>query len=74
MEKIIPDLIYLAQSLIQNNSFIDHQMVISSDIKKETFKEFDNIKKLVKGVKSRQKLTSTKFKLKSDDKEFELQQ
>jgi hypothetical protein len=74
IEKLIPDLIHLAQSLRQNHSLIGHQMFMKSYIKKETFNEFDTFKKLVKGVKGDQKVTSIKFKLEGDDKEYELQQ
>lgn len=74
IEKLIPDLIHIAHSLRLSNSFIGHQMFIGGDIKRETFEEFDNFKKLVIGVKGRQKVTSIKFKLEGDDKEYELQQ
>lgn len=74
IDKLIPDLIHIAQSLRQNNSIIGHQMFMKSFIKKEKFEEFDSFKKLVKGVKGKQKVTSIKFKLEGDDKEYELQQ
>mgnify|MGYP003607072534 CR=1 FL=1 len=74
IEKLIPDLIHIAHSLIISNSIVGHQMFIGGDIEEETFEEFDNFKKLVKGVKGRQKVTSIKFKLDGDDKEYELKQ
>lgn len=74
IEKLIPDLIHIAHSLRLCNSFIGHQMFIEGDIKKETFEEFDSFRNLVKGVKGKQKITSIKFKLEGDDKEYELKQ
>lgn len=74
IENLTPDLIHIAQALREVNSHIGHQMFMGGDIKRETFDEFDNFKTLVKGVRSKKKVTSIKFKLEGDDKEYELQQ
>jgi len=74
IEELVPDLIHIAQSLSVSNSYIGYQMSIRGNVKRETFEEFDSFKKLIEGVNEKQKVSTIKFKLEGDDKEYLLQQ
>lgn len=72
IEHLVPDLIHIAQALRESVWVIGHQMFMGGDQSKAPFEEFENFQKLIKGVKSNKKITTVKFKLEGDDKEYEL--
>jgi hypothetical protein len=74
IEHLMPELIHIAQSLKEGNMFRGHQITAGGIPQAAPFPEFDTFRNLVNGVKNKKKITSLKFKLDGDDKEYDLLQ
>lgn len=74
LESLEGDLSHIAQCLKQVNFFIGHQVTGSGNRQGKTVHEFENFKKLLNGVKSKQNIVSIKYKLEGDGTEYELTQ
>ncbi|MFH2140941.1 MAG: hypothetical protein ABIJ97_00860, partial [Bacteroidota bacterium] len=74
IEHLMPELIHIAQSLKEGNMFRGHQITAGGIPQAAPFPEFDNFRKIINGVKSKKKITSLKYKLEGDDKEYDLLQ
>jgi hypothetical protein len=74
IEKLTADLIHITQALKAQRDIMRLNMLDNEIPFKDTFDEFESFKKLVNGTQSNQKMTSIKFKLEGDDKEYELNQ
>jgi hypothetical protein len=74
IDHLVPDLVHIAASLKEGSWLRGHQMFMGGIEQEAPFEEFENFRKLVKGVKAKKKISSIKFKIEGDEKEYELQQ
>lgn len=71
IDKQLPDFAHIAAALKECNWMIGHQL-LNEQGWRPSFPEFENLSKLVNGVRKKQKLSSLKFKMKGDETEREL--
>ncbi|MBL7894824.1 MAG: hypothetical protein JNK50_06000 [Bacteroidia bacterium] len=74
VDHMLSDLAHITQAIIEGNWLIGHQMFAGGIPREAPFEEFQSFRKLIKGVKSKQKITSLKFKIEGDEAEYELEQ
>lgn len=74
LDHLFPDLAHIAQALKEVKVPITHQMFYNGVRGSSPFSEFESLQKLTLSVKDKQKITTLKFKLDGDKKEYELTQ
>lgn len=74
VDHLVHDLVHIAQSLKEYGSHIGHQMIGDGRPFEPTFPEFIAFSKLINGIKEGSKITSIKFRLEGDEKEYEISQ
>lgn len=71
---LVNDFIHIAQALEETNHKRGFQIFGNGNMIPSKFEEFTAFKKLLNGVKEKSKITSIKYKIEGDDKEYELTQ
>jgi hypothetical protein len=74
LQHLTPDLVHIAAALKEYGSHIGHQMIGEGRPFEPEFPEFKAFSKLVNGIQGGNKITSIKYKIEGDDKEYELTQ
>jgi hypothetical protein len=70
---LFPDLVHIA-ACIKGNHFIGHQLSSNFSVAPPVFEEYHSLKKLMNGVKSKNKLVELSFKMEGDNKVHTIKQ
>lgn len=70
-EKLIPDMCHISQALKEIRFLLGHQLSLQGSSKKDPFEDYTALRILVESVKQNKKISTLKFKIDGDEKEYQ---